>query len=151
MSFRSPLDSILNSIFAFDLVKAEMELFHWSDLTHAKALIQYHSHTQKGKIPADFFALDCEPSLKQSPQSSTGLSNCGPDSPPSMCGKARDMFSHTVDLSADATTVQVCDLFDSASHQRPIIPAKGREILRTNRHMTVYTANVCFNAIKKFR
>lgn len=77
---------------------------------------QTHTHAN-WHIGACCSALDCKPSLRQSPQPSTGLSNCGPGMHPSVENMETVLPHYTArPLSTDGTTEQECDLWFSISH-----------------------------------
>lgn len=88
---------------------------------------QTHTHTRRRKIGAYCSALDCEPSLRQSPQASTGLSNCGPGMHPSVENMETVLPHCTAQpLSTDGTTEQECDLWFSFPHGTSISMKTGR-------------------------
>lgn len=72
--------------------------------------------------------MDCEPSLRQSPQPSTGLSNCGQDIHPSVENMDTVLPHCTAQpLSTDGTTEQECDLWFSFSHRKKLTGEKEKE------------------------
>lgn len=94
---------------------------------HIHTPLHKHTHTHKGKIWAYCSALDCEPSLRQSPQPSTGLSNCGPGMHPSVENMETVLPHCTAQpLSTDGTTEQECDLWFSFSHGTSFPMKSGR-------------------------
>lgn len=95
--------------------------------THADTHKHTRQHTRRRKIWAYCSALDCEPSLRQSPQPSTGLSNCGPGMHPSVENMETVLPHCTAQpLSTDGTTEQECDLWFSFSHGTSFPMKSGR-------------------------
>lgn len=77
---------------------------------------KHHKHTHTHNL---LYALDCQPSLRQSPWLSTGLSNCGQGMHPSVENMETVLLHCTGQpLSTDGTTEQECDLWFGFSHRK---------------------------------